>query len=54
MKAAFSLDHKQDSDVPHKGNQIHRTKRKPNPYVHLFKTWNSQQEEIGGVELGII
>lgn len=54
MKTVFILDYKQDSDVPHKGNQIHRTKRKPNPDVHLFKARNSQQEEIGGVDRGII
>ena len=51
MKTLGILDHKQDNVVPHKGNQIYRTKRKSNPNVHLFKAWYSQQEERGGVEV---
>ena len=51
MKTLLILDHKQDSVVPHKGNQIYRTERKSSPNVHLFKAWYSQQQERGGVEV---
>ena len=49
MKTVFILDHKQDSDVPQKADEVHRTKGKPDPNVHFFQAWNSQQKERGGV-----
>lgn len=54
VQAALSLDHKHNSEVPYDCNQVHSKKGKTNPDMECFQSWNAQQQEGGGMELGII
>jgi hypothetical protein len=50
----FSLDHKENGDVSHKGSQIHKTEWESNPYMKNFQSWNPYQDKERGMELGAI
>ena len=54
VNVVLSLDDKQGGEVAYECDQIHSTKRKANPDVNVFQSWNSQQQEGGEVKLGAI
>ena len=54
VNVVLSLNDKQDGEVAYECDHIHSTKRKANPDVNVCQSWDSQQQEGGGVKLGVI